>query len=115
MSDFIPTKILEVMNTHCRGRKNAQPRAWIETRLRHWSIDITDRKIRAYYAGLPICSSEDGLFIPIRPDEVQEYRRYLEPKLPAAKIDLKIRRIVATWPHLCPVPKHEQLGLSLTT
>jgi hypothetical protein len=112
MNDFVSLKIMEVLQRDHRGRENAAPRAIIENKLRVWSIDIGDRKIRDAYSHLPLCSCEYGLFRPIRPAEVIEYAEYLRRKhMDEALIQIKIRRILATWPELSPVPAHLQQSL----
>mgnify|MGYP006883554760 CR=1 FL=1 len=109
--DFITVKIMELLSRHARGRQNAMPRAALERLLMPYGIGKNDRAIRLAYSVLPICACTDGLYVPTKPEDVDEYRRYLAAKLPAAKVDTKIRRIVATWPALAPVAKHEQMTL----
>jgi len=114
MTGYVATKIMEVMSQQCRGRENAHTRAWIEERLRHWAIDISDRKVRNHYSGLPKCSCEDGLFIPIRTSEVLEYESYMRRNgRSEAEISVKISRIYAYYPGLRPAPKFEQLSLGV--
>lgn len=112
MSEYIATKILESMRIHNLGRENAEPRVRIEERLSHIRINFNDRTIRFAYATIPICSCNDGLFIPIRPEEVTEYEAYLRrKKIAESLISIKINRIHATWPELKPQPKPVQAEL----
>lgn len=112
-SDYIAMRIMEVLNRDARGRERAIVRDEVDRRLKIWCIDIGDRHFRDIYSSLPVCVCNQGMFIPIRPEEVVEYRRYLGPKIPPEKIEIKIRRILATWPALRPKPKAIQLDLDM--
>jgi hypothetical protein len=102
------TKILEIMRIHNLGRENAETRIRIEARLQNFN----DRGVRNAYSDVPLCSCEDGLFLPIRPEEVDEYETYLRrKKMSEDLISIKIRRIRATWPELKPRPKMVQVEL----
>lgn len=61
----------------CRGREKAIPRAELEHHLRLWEPNLPERTVRKVYAGLPICSCPEGLFIPRNAREVQEFRDYI--------------------------------------
>jgi len=112
MSDYIATKILEVLRLHNLGRENAEPRAKVEERLSHLRINIGDRAVRDAYSTIPLCSCEDGLFLPIRPEEVTEYEDYLrKKKIAESLISIKISRIYATWPDLKARPQPVQTEL----
>jgi len=108
MNDYIATKILEIMRLHNTGQENAESRWKIEDRLRHLGIDLCDRRVRAAYSIIPHCSCNEGLFIPIRPEEVTEYERYSLLTRPPAEVALKVRRILATWPNLRQRPANVQ-------
>ena len=105
MNDLVVLKIMEVLYRDHRGRENAITREKLEEKLRPW-IDIGDRKFRANYAHVPLCACEEGIFRPIRPEEVVEYRawQFRQRNTAEALIEMKIRRLYATWPELIPVP-----------
>jgi hypothetical protein len=111
MRDYIATKILETLRLHNSGQENAKPRWKIEERLRHLGIDVCDRRVRDAYSTIPHCSCNEGLFIPIRPEEVIEYERYSLLTRPPAEVAMKVRRIYATWPFLRTRPKNVQIPL----
>ena len=77
MNDTIRMRIMQIMASH-RGRENAIPRKELAGKLRRFAIDIADRQLRDIYSTLPICSCNDGIFIPRTPEEVQKYREYLK-------------------------------------
>jgi hypothetical protein len=111
IDNYVSTVILETMRLHNSGRENAEPRERIERRLGHRGIDLCDRRVRAAYSKIPLCSCNDGLFIPIRPEEVTEYERYSLMTRPPAEVAIKVRRIYATWPLLKPRPVNVQASL----
>ena len=102
--DFITVKIMELLSRHARGRQNAMPRKELAGKLRRFAIDIADRQLRDIYSTLPICSCNDGIFIPRTPEEVQKYREYLRPHMSPEKVQARITILLTTWPHLAAGP-----------
>lgn len=92
-------KFMELMQRH-KGRENAVPRERILLELKVWEPELTDRKLREMYCNLPVCSCEEGLFIPKRPEEVEEFKEYLRKK--AMPMLERYKRILAYYPELRP-------------
>jgi hypothetical protein len=101
-------KFMEMMQAH-RGREKAVPREKIFLALKVFAPDLTDRKFRDMYCNLPICSCEEGLFLPKRPEEVLEFREYLRKK--AIPMLERYKRILAYYPELAPKPEEKQLEM----
>ena len=99
MNEMIRARIMQILSSH-RGRENAIPRRMLRDKLFRFAIQLDDRKLRSIYASLPICSCEDGLFIPRTPDEIQRYREYLRPHMAPEKVQARITILLTTWPHL---------------
>lgn len=115
--DRLALMIFEDMQRHNRGRQNAEPRNILKFRfgLAPGNLEAKDfdRKFRRAYAKIPKCACPEGHFIPTCTAEVEEFRRYSLLTRPPAEVDMKVRRIYATWPELAPRPKHEQLSLDM--
>jgi hypothetical protein len=75
MNEMIRARIMQIMASH-RGRENAIPRRELADKLHRFAINLEDRALRSIYSTLPICSCDDGLFIPAHWYEVQDYLRY---------------------------------------
>jgi hypothetical protein len=95
----IAEMVMAIMRHH-KGRENAITRDLLAGELALFHIDICDRDLREIYAKLPVCASDDGLFIPVRPEEVEEFRRYLLAKIPPAKANERIRIVITAYPKL---------------
>lgn len=104
MYETIRARIMQILSSH-RGRENAIPRKELAEKLeRRFAIFIEDRKLRSIYSTLPICSCEDGIFIPRTPGEIQKYREYLRPHMAPEKVQARITILLTTWPHLVSDP-----------
>ena len=104
MNEMIRARIMQILSSH-RGRENAIPRKELASKLeRRCAMHIDDRKLRAVYATLPVCSCSDGIFIPRTPGEVQKYREYLRPHMAPEKVQARITILLTTWPHLVSDP-----------
>jgi len=101
MQEIVRLRIMQILANH-RGREYAIPRRMLQNRLFRFAIQLDDRKLRSIYASLPICSCEDGLFIPRTPEEVREYREYLRPHMAPEKVAARIGIILSIWPNLQP-------------
>jgi len=104
MNEMIRARIMQILSSH-RGRENAIPRKELASKLeRRCAMHVDDRKLRAVYATLPVCSCSDGIFIPRTPGEVQKYREYLRPHMAPEKVQARITILLTTWPHLVSDP-----------
>ena len=103
MNETVRMRIMQIMASH-RGRENAIPRRELADKLHRFAIDLEDRALRNIYSTLPICSCNDGIFIPRTPEEVQKYREYLRPHMSPEKVQARITILLTTWPHLAAGP-----------
>lgn len=103
MNETTRMRIMQIMASH-RGRENAIPRRELADKLHRFAINLEDRALRSIYSTLPICSCEDGLFIPRTPEEVRDYRDYLRPHMAPEKVQARITILLTTWPHLVSDP-----------
>lgn len=104
MNEMIRARIMQILSSH-RGRENSIPRKELAEKLeRRFAIFIEDRKLRAIYATLPVCSCNEGIFIPRTPGEIQKYREYLRPHMAPEKVQARITILLTTWPHLVSDP-----------
>jgi hypothetical protein len=101
-------KFMEMMQAH-KGRERAVPRERIFLELRIFASYLTDRKFRDMYCNLPICSCDGGLFLPNKPEEVQEFKEYLRKK--AIPMLERYKRILAYYPDLRPKSEERQLEM----
>jgi hypothetical protein len=76
----IPEIVFDIIQKDYRGRENAITRDDLRERLELWDIIISDRKLRDIYSKLPICTCDQGVFYPVRIQEIEEYRQYLKSK-----------------------------------
>lgn len=115
--DMLAVKIFEFMQKFNRGRENAEPREIIKRKLHlqpaGMKEDAWDRRFRRAYSKIPKCACPDGHFIPIRTAEVEDFRRYSLLTRPPAEVEMKVRRIYATWPDLTQRTQQEQLSLDM--
>lgn len=89
-----------ILKANARGRACAMVRAELERRLLHMGYCLTDRKYREGYAALPICSCEDGLYVPIHPSDLAEVERYWWPKMSRELREAKMERLRIEYPEL---------------
>lgn len=76
MRDFLRQQAMRFLGPH-RGRDKAIPRKELEHHLRLFEKKLSERTVREIYAGLPVCSCEDGLFIPKTTREVLDFEAYV--------------------------------------
>ncbi len=79
MNTYIRNAFLEYMNGHV-GRAAAVPRGIVLRFLRILRPKLNDRDFREIYTDCPICSCEDGLFIPRTHEEVEACYEYLKAR-----------------------------------
>ncbi len=63
MNTFLRDEAMRFLGSH-KGREKAIPRKELEHHLRLYAPTLGERTVREIYAALPVCSSEDGLFVP---------------------------------------------------
>jgi len=110
MNTFLRDQIMRVMQG-CKGRANAMPRKTLLAELRLFRPKFTDRECREFYSGLPICSCEDGLFLPQTVVEVQEFKAYIAKAWGPIQAHRRVGTILSFYPKLAPPA--EQLGLGI--
>jgi len=94
--------IMRMLEAH-RGRARAIPRQAIEDELGPLvPYRDLDRCFRKTYSKLPICSCQDGLFIPQTVAEVVEFKRYLTAKNGPFVAHERVMVIYAARPELVP-------------
>jgi len=102
MNAFLSRKIMELLQARARGEEHALPRGCVLAELRCFNPDLSDRDMRELYAALPICSCEKGLFIPIRPGEVEAFKIYLDKKVGPKIAARRVAIIFSFYPKLRP-------------
>lgn len=104
-----------------RGRANAVPREQVLFDLQAFEPTLDDRKFRHVYAGdkdkkndhgAGVCSCADGLFIPVTPEEVEEFYWYIF-KQSGSIVAARRRDNIYHWrPELRPdYGKQHELGI----
>ena len=83
-----------------RGKENAIRRSDLLEYARHFDPDITDRQLRAIYSGLPVCVCEEGIFYPIRTQEIEDFKHYLIKKI--SPMRERYYRVAKAHPELLP-------------
>ena len=75
------------------GRRNAAPRSRLLFAMSAYGINISDRTFRRIYTSddCPVCSCDDGLFIPAHWWEIQEYLRYYGSHVRPALLQARAR------------------------
>lgn len=76
MRDFLKQEAMRFLGPH-RGREKAVPRKELEHHLRLFEPKLSERTVREIYAGLPVASCEDGLFVPKTSREVLDFQEYI--------------------------------------
>ena len=90
--------IYNEIERHHRGRENAIKRGELLAYCQLWESEMTDRELRNIYSRLSVCTCEDGIFFPIRPEELEEFRIYLAKK--AGPMFERWRMVAQAHPHL---------------
>jgi len=72
--------ILRKIKLEHRGRENAIKREGLLLFCQAVEPDLTDREMRRIYSELPIISSPEGIFWPVRHEEIDEFEKYLRKK-----------------------------------
>jgi len=100
MSDEALKTILMQYFQHRTGKENATPREQVLRFIRVYDPDIDDRRLRKLYCSLPICSCENGLFLPKRPEEVEEFKAYLMKGWGPLLAERRVQIIFSFYPWL---------------
>jgi hypothetical protein len=107
MNDFNPSEearcLMKILSFHAEGRRNAITREEARTRLNAVlrSIGVSpvgDRKMRDIYAELPVCSCDEGIFVPTREADLAEFRGYLAARVKA--LAERWKRVTEAHPEL---------------
>ena len=110
-TDFLRTRLMELLQRH-RGRDNAIPREKLLFELQCFDPKLDDRRFRDLYAGLPVCTSPDGMFLPKTAEEVQEFKAYLTKGWGPILADRRVKVIMAYYPNLAVASmKQGDLGI----
>ena len=91
-----------------RGKENAIRRGDLLEYARHFDSDLTDRQLRAIYSELPVCVCEQGIFYPIRGQEIEEFKRYILKKIGPMRD--RYCRVAKAHPELLPSGQIELFG-----
>lgn len=86
----------------CRGREKAIPRAELAHHLRLWEPELPERTVRKIYAGLPVCSCPEGLFIPRTAREVLDFKEYISKSHGPIHAARRVDVILSIYPNLRP-------------
>jgi hypothetical protein len=108
---FLRTRLMEILQHH-RGRDNAIVREKLLFELQSFDPSLDDRRFRDIYAGLPVCTCPNGMFLPKDPEEVQEFRDYLTKGWGPIVASRRVKIILAYYPGLA-VPSMKQQELAL--
>ncbi len=98
-AEFLRTRLMELLQRH-PGRKNAVPRDRLLADLKCYDPKLDDRRFRDLYAGLPVCTCPDGLFIPKEPEEVRDFKDYITKGWGPILADRRVKVIMAYYPQL---------------
>ena len=111
MNTYLRNEIMRIMQGH-KGRVNAMPRKDLLAHLQLFRPKLNDREMRDIYSTLPICTCEDGLFLPTSPEEVREFREYIKKAWGPIVAHRRVATIVSIYPKLDPSEwKQEELPL----
>ena len=72
--------ILSKFRQQHEGKENAIKRKDLLSYCHYFEPDLTDRELRNIYCQLPLVSCNDGIFWPIRKEELEEFKSYLKGK-----------------------------------
>jgi len=90
--------ILSYLKRHHCGKENAIKRDDLLKYAQLWDLEMNDRELRRIYSQLPVVSSEEGIFWPLRTEEIEEFKFYLLKKVnPMIK---RFRMVAQAHPHL---------------
>lgn len=110
-AEFLRTRLMELLQRH-PGRANAIPRDRLLADLKCYDPKLDDRRFRDLYAGLPVCTSPDGLFLPKTPKEVQDFKAYITKGWGPILADRRVKVIMAYYPNLAAsTMKQQELGI----
>lgn len=102
MNAFLSRRIMELLQARARGEEHALSRGHVLAELRCFDPDLSDRTMRDIYSKLPVCSCEKGLFIPLRPGEVEAFKIYMTKKNGPIIAARRVAIIFSFYPKLRP-------------
>jgi len=77
MNEFLRQEAMKFLES-CRGREKAMPRKELEHHLRLFQPKLSERSVRLIYTSLPVCTCDEGLFVPKTCEEVLAFKDYVE-------------------------------------
>ena len=104
----LPEIILKKIALSHGGHERAIRREDLLQFARLYDRGLTDRALRNIYSKLPICTCDQGIFYPVRTQELEEYQRYLKSK--AIPLFDRWKMVAQAHPHLLPA-RGEQMEL----
>lgn len=84
--------ILSKIRSEHRGKENSIKRKYLLNYAHYFEPDLTDRELRNIYCQLPVISSEQGIFWPIRKEELDEFEEYCRKK--ALPLFLRVKMVM---------------------
>ena len=72
--------ILDEIKRYHRGKENAIKRDALLRFCQVFESELTDREMRKIYSELPVVSCNEGIFWPVRHEEIDEFEAYLRKK-----------------------------------
>jgi len=72
--------ILRKISREHRGKENAIKRDELLEYCQAFDSELTDREMRKIYSELPVVSCNEGIFWPVRHEEIDEFETYLRKK-----------------------------------
>jgi len=72
--------ILEKIKADHQGKENSCKRRYLLSYARYFDPDLTDRQLRNIYCQLPVATCNEGIFWPIRKEELEGFQSYLKKK-----------------------------------
>ena len=104
--DTIRLLVGEYLKAHCRGRERARTKDTIKLDLAIDSmVKDADRAVRIAYTDAGACSSKDGVFLPMSPEEAQESHAYLCATYGREIADKRMESVYRAFPQHRPRPK----------
>jgi len=90
--------ILHKLRQLHEGKENAIKRIKLLEYCKYFQPDLTDRELRNIYCQLPLVSCSDGIFWPIRKEELDEFEEYCRKK--ALPLFMRVKMVMEGHEHL---------------
>lgn len=99
MNLYLSLLIAQEIETNHRGKENAIKRKDLLAFMHAYGDpEMTDRELRNIYCQLPLVSSSDGIFWPIRQSELDEFEEYCRKK--ALPLFMRVKMVMKEHEHL---------------